>query len=68
MSRTRSRRGPSSAPECLFIYGKIVRAERRLNSLQVLLNERVGVLPPEQMQEYVDGSSKIEAQEDARNA
>jgi hypothetical protein len=61
-------RGPSSAPECLFIYAKVVRAERRLAVLQGLLNARVAVLPKDQMVDYVEGSEKLEQQQEARDA
>jgi len=59
-------RGASSAPECLFIYAKVARAERRLAVLQAKLNERVAVLPADEMPEYVTGSQKIEAEAEAQ--
>lgn len=65
--RTRLRMA-ASAPECLFIYAKVMRAERRLAILQEKLNERVELLPTTEMPEYVAGGQKLEAQEEARCA
>jgi urease gamma subunit len=57
----------SSAAECLFLYAKVVRAERRCRMLQLKLNEAVAILPKDEMAEYVDGSQKLEQESEARD-